>query len=274
MRNVRTSGFIAGARLKPEDFDLFLATSSGTNVACYFITGQMEENKRVWTEELMKPAVFSWWNPIVRGRWPADIDYIVDEACRSFDRQAFFKARKTVYVTVVNKRSGRAEYLPLLSSNFDKVSKATMGIPFFSKAREVYGEKYFDGALYDPLPAEKAYLLGFKRILALCNHPLSQPIEEIDWFKRMISLPLSPNCRRSVRMRSEYYRETCDFIRCPPHGVDVFAVSPDELMECDRFERDPDIIKRYYDEGYAHGQRLAAELSDWISGRQSFQEAS
>ena len=108
MLNAFISGFIKGARLQPSQFDAIIAHSSAAHVSALFIAGQIELSKRIWVDELTKPGVFSFTN-VLKGKRPANVDFLVDECCRELDIDAVIGSRTKLVVSLFRRRDGKNE---------------------------------------------------------------------------------------------------------------------------------------------------------------------
>lgn len=69
--------------------------------------------------------------------------------------------------------AGQARYFDKRDIKQDDYSifKASCAIPFVCKPYEVQGIPYYDGALGDPVPVEKAFQLGCDRVVLILTKP-------------------------------------------------------------------------------------------------------
>ena len=77
------------------------------------------------------------------------------------------------YVIAADARTGLAKYFDKTDISQDDYSifKASCAIPFVCKPYEVKNVPYYDGALGDPVPVEKAFQLGCDQVVVILTKP-------------------------------------------------------------------------------------------------------
>ena len=86
-------------------------------------------------------------------------------------------SRMEYCVVAADAETGEARYFgkeDIGQDNYD-VLKASSSIPFVCRPYPVQGRLYFDGALGDPVPVEKAFSLGCDYVVVLLTKPEGVP---------------------------------------------------------------------------------------------------
>ena len=86
-------------------------------------------------------------------------------------------SRMEYCVVAADAETGKARYFgkeDIGQDNYD-VLKASSSMPFVCRLDPVQGRLYFDGALGDPVPVEKAFSLGCDYVVVLLTKPEGVP---------------------------------------------------------------------------------------------------
>ncbi len=115
--------------------DFLIAASGSAATAMYYLTGQQDRIRRIWTDYLATPRFFS----IKRFREMMDVDYLIDEVIREkepLDLEKLAKIETRYFIPVTNTRTGEGRYVAC-SEEVDlfELLRATKALPFF------YGRK-------------------------------------------------------------------------------------------------------------------------------------
>lgn len=162
-----------------------------------------------------------------------------------------------------NAWTGEAKYFDKRDVGPDDLGplKASSAIPFVCRPYEIGGVPYFDGALGDPVPVEKAFSLGCDRVVLLLTRPrdfLRTPERDEKLAARIRKeFPLAAEklCRRAetynaaVARAKEYEAEGR-----------VLIVAPDDTCGVNTLTRDRSALRRLYVKGYRDGRRTEAFL--------------
>lgn len=91
----------------------------------------------------------------------------------SLDYWAIQKNPAELVMVACDARTGKAGYFSKADLKPDdyRVLKASSAIPFICRPCEVEGIPYYDGALGDPVPVEKAFEAGCERVVVILSKP-------------------------------------------------------------------------------------------------------
>ena len=154
-------------------FDLGIGVSAGSANLASYAAGQRRRNYRFYTQYAFRKEYMSVRNLILKGSY-VDMEYVYGTLSRTdgedpVDYAAFRDNLMEFIVVATEARTGRAKYFEKSDIFLDdyRVMMASSAIPFVCRPYEVGGVPYYDGALGDPVPVEKAFQLGCDRVVVI-----------------------------------------------------------------------------------------------------------
>lgn len=251
-------------------FDLGIGISAGSANLCSYIAGQKGRNYCFYTEYGFRRQYMSLWNFIRKGSY-VDMDYVYGTLSNSggenpLDYAAFENNRMEFYVVAANAQTGQAHFFNKSDMRKDcyDILKASSSIPFVCKPYRINGIPYYDGALADPVPVEKAFELGCDRVVLILTKPehILRTSEQDERFAAGIrkKYPLAAErlCERARR-----YNESVALAQEYAKQGRVLIVAPDDTCGVDTLRRDKSDLQKLYQKGYHDAQRITAFLKDF-----------
>ena len=199
-----------------------------------------------------------------------NMDYVYGTLCRSdgenpLDYPALRDNPMELYVVATNAFTGEPKYFDKACIRQDdySVMKASSAIPFLCRPQAVGGELYFDGALGDPVPLDKAFRLGCERVVVILTKPESeQRNSEKDEKLAAHIRKKYPVAAEKLCQRARRYNENVAQAKEYAGQGKVLLVSPDDTCGVDTLKRNKASLRRLYAKGYASGQKIADFLSE------------
>ena len=158
-------------------FDLGIGISAGSANLASFIAGQRGRNFTFYTEYGLRKQYAGVGN-FIRKRSFIDMDYVYGTLSNHdgeypLDYTALYDNPMEFIVVAANAETGEAKYFDKRDIRQDDYSvfKASSSIPFVCKPYFIQGTPYYDGALGDPVPVEKAFACGCDRVVVLLTKP-------------------------------------------------------------------------------------------------------
>lgn len=153
------------------------------------------------------------------------------------------------------------DYIALRNNPIYSIMKASSSIPFACKPYTVKGKPYFDGALSDPVPIEKAFEFGCDRVVVI----LTKPESEIRNSKKDEKLAACirkkyPAAAEQLRRRAPKYNDSVALAQKYAKQGKALIVAPDDTCGVDTLKRDKVSLQRLYEKGYKDGQRITNYL--------------
>ncbi len=249
-------------------FDLGIGVSAGSANLCSYGAGQRGRNYQFYTEYAFRKQYMSVGNFITKKSF-IDMDYVYGTLSNSggenpVDYPALRDDPMEFYVVATDALTGKPKYFDKGDIKQDDYSimKASSAIPFVCRPYEVQGHPYYDGALGDPVPIEKAFQLGCDRVVVI----LTKPESELRNPKKDIKLAAGirkkyPVAAEKLRGRAQRYNEGVALAREYARQGKALIVAPDDTCGVDTLKKDKESLRRLYEKGYSDGKRIAEYLS-------------
>ena len=244
-------------------FDLGIGVSAGSANLASFIAGQRGRNFIFYTEYGLRKQYASVRNFIMKRSF-IDMDYVYGtlsnhDGENPFDYDALQKNPTEFIVVATNAETGEAKYFDkrdIQQDDYD-VFKASSSIPFVCKPYFVQGTPYYDGALGDPVPVEKAFASGCDRVVVLLTKPenVIRTPERDEKFAALIRKRY-PNAAEKLRQRANRYNESVALAQKYARQGKALIVAPDDTCGVSTLSRKPADMKRLYEKGYADGEKI------------------
>ena len=246
-------------------FDLGIGVSAGSANIISYKAGQARRNYKFYTEYGLRKEYASPRNFLIKKTF-IDLDYAYTTLSSSngeypIDFDAFLKSPMSFYVVATEAKTGNVKYFNQNDIKKDDYSplKASCAIPFVCHPYSVDGVEYFDGALSDSVPIEKAFELGCDKVVLILTKPEGEirKSKRDDKIARLIkrSYPLS-----SVRLqeRAETYNKGIRLAQKYAKEGKVLIISPDDTCGVSTLTRDKELLDRLYKKGYKDGEKIKA----------------
>ena len=244
-------------------FDLCIGVSAGSANLASYMAGQKGRNKIFYTEYGMRKEYAGMGNFLKIGSY-LDLDYIYGTLSNSdgeypLDYRAILSNPAEFLTVATEAETGRAKYFDksyLRQDNYD-IFKASSAIPFVCKPYEIGGIAYYDGALADPVPIQKAFDMGCDRVVLLLTLPLDtkrSQEQDIKLAKRIRrKYPIAAD---RLEQRALRYMDDINYARrCELTGK-LLIVAPDDTCGVSTLCREPEALLRLYDKGRQDGRKI------------------
>ncbi len=143
--------------------------------------------------------------------------------------------------------------------------KASSCIPIVCKPYHWKGRDFFDGALTDPIPYEKAFEDGCTKVIVVLTRPTDfrkhTSDREASFYKKLKKN--YPNMIEKMYARNDLYNTQLDklFEKYLPEGK-AFVIGPDDVCNVDTLKKNKDNLDRLYQKGYKDGEKIENFLKE------------
>lgn len=158
-------------------FNLAIGVSAGSANMISYAAGQRRRNYQFYTEYGLRKEYAGIKNFLFKKSF-VDLDYVYGTLSNSdgeypLDYIAAVKNPIEFLAVATEAETGRAKYFTKEDMSQDDYSilKASSAIPFVCHPYSVSGIPYYDGALSDPVPIEKAFQMGCDKVVLLLTLP-------------------------------------------------------------------------------------------------------
>ena len=267
LRGIYAAGVLDRCMDDGTRFDLGIGVSAGSANLASFIAGQRGRNFLFYTDYSFRKEYMSVRN-FLRKRTLIDLEYVYGtlsgpEGEDPFDYDSFHADPTDCLVVATEARTGAARYFEKREIRADNpgVFMASSAIPFICHPYEVDGIPYFDGALGDAVPVEKAFSMGCDKVVLLLTKPkfFLRNSEKDDRLAARIQSAY-PAAAEKLRRRARSYNSAVARAMEYEKAGKVLIVAPYDTCGVDTLTRDKDALRRLYEKGYADGAAIRAFL--------------
>lgn len=249
-------------------FDLGIGVSAGSANLASFAAGQRGRNYQFYTEYAFRKQYMSFDNFITKKSY-VDMDYVYGTlSCSNGENPLDYPALRDnpmeFLVVATDALTGEPKYFDKRNIKQDdySVMKASSAIPFVCKPYEVQGRPYYDGALGDPVPVEKAIQLRCDRVVLILTKPEhilrnSKKDEKLAaGIRKKYPVAADKLCKRAQR-----YNESVALAQQYSRQGKVLIIAPDDTCGVDTLKKEKESLQRLYQKGYSDGKKIMDYLS-------------
>ena len=250
-------------------FDLCIGVSAGSANAAAYIAGQKKRNYAFYTEYPFRKEYMSFKNLLVKRSY-LDLDYIYGTLSNSdgenpLDYQRFVESPTEYYAVATEAKTGKTKYFDKSDLHLGDYSvlKASSAIPFVCHPYEVGGVPYYDGALGDTIPIEKAFQLGCDRVVLILTKPrdLIRTPGKDKLFAGRIRKKY-PQAAERLRTRADRYNQGVQKAQAYEAKGQALIIAPEDTCGVDTLTRDKEALKRFYEKGYQDARAIASFIGN------------
>ena len=268
-RGIYAAGVLDSCMDQQITFDLGIGISAGSANLASFAAGQRGRNYIFYTEYGFRKQYASLDN-FFRKRSYIDMDYVYStlsnhDGENPLNYPAIRDNPMDFLVVATDAVTGQAKYFgkaDISADNYD-VFKASSSIPFFCSPYAIKGVPYYDGALGDPVPVEKALALGCDRVVVILTKPENLPRNSKKDERLAAGIRKKyPLAAKRLCERAQRYNDEVALAQQYAKQGKVLIVAPDDTCGVDTFKRDKASLHRLYEKGYADGQKIKDYLCE------------
>lgn len=245
-------------------FDLGIGVSAGSANLMSYAAGQARRNYQFYSEYGLRKEYAGIKNFLTKKSF-VDLDYVYGTLSNSdgenpIDYDAFCRNPMEFLVVATEAETGNVKYFDRrdIAQDDYSVFKASSAIPFACHPYAVKDTFYFDGALSDPIPIEKAFQMGCDKVVLLLTLP-EDTVRTPDKDKRLAAgiRKTYPLAARNLEQRAQRYNDGVALARrYAAHGK-LLIVAPDNTCGVSTLKRDANALRRFYEKGYRDGEKIA-----------------
>ena len=245
-------------------FDVGIGVSAGSANLVTYAAGQPRRNLRFYTEYGLRKEYAGLRNFISKRSF-LDLDYVYGTLSNSdgenpLDYDAVCKNPMQLITVATNAETGAVKYFDKndLKQDDYNIFKASCAIPFVCHPYSVDGVPYYDGALSDTIPIEKAFQMGCDKVVLLLTLPedtIRTPERDIKFAKKIRKK--YPRAAEKLVLRTEQYNRGVAKAKEYALQGKLLIVAPDDTCGVHTLCRDATALNALYAKGYQDGKRIA-----------------
>lgn len=244
-------------------FHTAIAISAGSANLASFLARQRGRNYTFYTEYTFRKQYASLRNRIFKGSY-IDMDYVFGTLCKHDGENPLdypvLRDNPTEFIVVATDAiTGEPVYFDKndLSQDCYDPLKASSSIPFINKPYFIGGRPYYDGALGNPIPVEKAFESDCDYVVLILTKPADKPREVGSDAKLAKRIQKKyPKAAEQLRLRAKHYNEGVAKAQEYAKQGKLLIVSPDDTCGVDTLHKDKPSLDRLYKKGYGDGVKI------------------
>ena len=251
--------------------DYFVGVSAGAAYGTSYLARQNRRNLKLITSyagDRRYMGVRNMLNPKNKSYFGLKFAYdTIPNELVPFDYDAFQAYPGTAEAVVTNIATGGAEYLPIpRNERYNKTILASTSLPLMFPVVEIDGNEYLDGGCADAIPWKHALEVGCDRLLVVLTRERNYR-KEPDGSIRAIARTFkkNPEFVEAMRTRAERYNQDREELFQAEREGRVLVLAPEDTLGCSRTERDTEILRALWQQGYFAGRKLTDTMREFWS---------
>jgi len=245
-----------------DPFDIYIGVSNGVAVLCWYLIRETDNNldKMLYAA---KGDYLSYKN-IFTGKDILKFHQMYEDGEKLF-KPSMEKIKNNLegkeYIAVVTDAiEANAEYYSFGDGDWMPKMIASGTLPVLVRTPSlINGRRKFDGGVADPLPVEKAYKMGAKKIILIRTYEkkFRRKMKLENYIGALFSNGY-PKLQNALLEHYKTYNRALDFIKNPPNDCEIVQLCPPKKLKSKRDSKNTEILKA----DYKLGKRVAAEYLD------------
>ena len=247
-----------------DPFDIYIGVSNGVAVLCWYLIKETDNNldKMLYAA---KGDYLSYKN-IFTGEDILKFHQMYEDGEKMFN-PSMEKIRNNLkgknYIAVVTDAiNANAEYYSFGDGEWMPKMIASGTLPILVKTPSLIdGRRKFDGGIADPIPVEKAYKMGAKKIIVIRTYEkkFRRKLKLENYIGALLSSQY-PSLKKALLEHDKTYNRALDFINNPPHDCEIVQLCPPKKLKSKRDTKNIEYLKADYNLGKSVAEEFLNSL--------------
>lgn len=252
--------------------DYTVGVSAGIAYGCSYLARQDRRNLKMLTTYAGDRRYMGWRNMLSpKNKCYFGLKFAYDTIPNEllpFDYDAFDAYEGQAQAVVTNLESGKAEYWDVpRRDTYNLVLQATCSIPLMFPVAELEGKPYLDGGCADAIPWRRAFEVGCDRVVVVLTRERDYRKEPDGSFRAVErNFRKYPAFVETMRRRAEQYNQCRAELFALEKEGKVMVIAPEDTLGCSRTEKDTEILRGLWQQGYFAGRRAAENIRTYWTG--------
>lgn len=251
--------------------DYVIGTSAGIANAVSYASGQIGRNLSIAKDYLHDKRYMGFKHILNPGnRSYYNLDFVFDSIPNvhlPFDYEAFNNFKGDVVAAVTNIKTGKAEYLPVPRDDKKfNVLRASCALPLLFPIITINGQKYMDGGICMPIPADEAIRSGCDKNIVILTRERGyrkSPEKSLELAAKLYRQ--YPKFVDALLHRTEMYNNNLKRIEELETEGKVFVIAPDSISGFKRTETNPQKLEELHLHGKMVMKKILPELNKYLT---------
>jgi len=249
-----------------DPFDIYIGVSNGVAVLYWYLIRETDNN----LDKMLYAAsgdYFSYKN-IFTGKDIFKVHQMYTDGEKKFRpniEKISNNLNKKKYIAVVTDAiNAKAEYYSFGESEWMPKMIASGTLPILVRTPSlINGRRKFDGGIADPLPVEKAYEMGAKKIIVIRTYEkkFRRKLKLENYIGALLSRKY-PKLRRALLSHDMTYNKALDFIDNPPEDCEIIQLCPPVKLNSKRDSKNIEVLKGDYEMGKKVAEKYLKRLEN------------
>ena len=245
-----------------DPFDIYIGVSNGVAVLCWYLIKETDNN----LDKMLYAAQGDYlsYKNIFTGKDILKFHQMYEDGEKMFN-PSMEKIRNNLkgknYIAVVTDAiKANAEYYSFGEGQWMPKMIASGTLPILVKTPSLIdGRRKFDGGIADPIPVEKTYKMGAKKIIVIRTYEKNfrRKLKLENYIGALLSSQY-PSLRKALLEHDKTYNRALDFINNPPHDCEIVQLCPPKKLKSKRGTKNIEVLKA----DYKLGKSVAEEFLD------------
>ena len=233
-----------------DPFDIYMGVSNGVAVLCWYLIRETDNN----LEKMLYAATGDYlsYKNIFVGKDIIKFHQMYEDGEKIF-KPSMEKIKNNLkgkdYIAVVTDAiEANAEYYSFGDGEWMPKMIASGTLPILVRTPSLIdGRRKFDGGVTDPLPVEKAYEMGAKKIIVIRTYEkkFRRKLKIENYIGALLSKEY-PKLRKALLVHDKTYNRALDFINNPPSDCEIVQLCPPEKLKSKRDSKNVEVLKADY----------------------------
>ena len=233
-----------------DPFDIYMGVSNGVAVLCWYLIRETDNN----LEKMLYAAKGDYlsYKNIFIGKDIIKFHQMYEDGEKMF-KPNMEKIKNNLkgkdYIAVVTDAiEANAEYYSFGDGEWMPKMIASGTLPILVRTPSLIdGRRKFDGGVADPLPVEKAYDMGAKKIIVIRTYEkkFRRKLKIENYIGALLSREY-PKLRKALLVHDKTYNRALDFINNPPSDCEIVQLCPPEKLKSKRDSKNIEVLKADY----------------------------
>ena len=233
-----------------DPFDIYMGVSNGVAVLCWYLIRETDNN----LEKMLYAAKGDYlsYKNIFIGKDIIKFHQMYEDGEKMF-KPSMEKIKNNLkgkdYIAVVTDAiEANAEYYSFGDGEWMPKMIASGTLPILVRTPSLIdGRRKFDGGVADPLPVEKAYEMGAKKIVVIRTYEkkFRRKLKIENYIGALLSREY-PKLRKALLVHDKTYNRALDFINNPPSDCEIVQLCPPEKLKSKRDSKNIEVLKADY----------------------------
>lgn len=233
-----------------DPFDIYMGVSNGVAVLCWYLIRETDNN----LEKMLYAAKGDYlsYKNIFTGKDIIKFHQMYEDGEKMF-KPSMEKIKNNLkgkdYIAVVTDAiEANAEYYSFGDGEWMPKMIASGTLPILVRTPSLIdGRRKFDGGVADPLPVEKAYEMGAKKIIVIRTYEKKFRRKlKLENYLGALLLREYPKLRKALLEHDKTYNRALDFINNPPEDCEIIQLCPPEKLKSKRDSKNIEVLKADY----------------------------